>query len=169
MYPPATFLSTDLDQALEIARRTKFCTLATYHDAEIVVVHIPVTLIEKTSEHTQQDVKFLGHIMKTNPFYDLLAAGDIDAKMTFLPANSYISPSVYAEKNVSGNVVPTWNYFAAHFEGSMHLEDEPESLRKILDTQTKDFEEMISSTWQVSDAPSDFIGTLSKAIAGFSF
>ena len=169
MYPPATFSSADLDQALEIARRTKFSTLATYHDAEIVIVHIPVTLVERTSEDSQQDVKFLGHIMKTNPFYDLLAAGDIDAKMTFLPANGYISPSVYAEKRVSGKVVPTWNYVAAHFNGSMHLEDELHSLRHILDAQTKDFEEMVSSAWQVSDAPSDYIGTLSKSIAGFSF
>jgi transcriptional regulator len=126
-------LSADLDQALEIARRTKFSTLATYHDAEIVVVHIPVTLIERTSVHTQQDVKFHGHIMKTNPLYALLAAGDIDAKMTFLPANGYISPRIFSEKKVSEKVVPTWNYVAAHFDGSMHLEDKPESLRKILD------------------------------------
>ncbi len=169
MYPPSIFSSADLDQALEIARRTKFSTLVTFHDAEMIIVHIPVTLIERTSEHNPQNVKFLGHIMKSNPFYGLLAAGDIDAKMTFLPTNSYISPSVYAEKKVSGKVVPTWNYVAAHFDGSMHLEEEPESLRKILDAQTKDFEEMISSTWQISDAPSDYIGTLSNAIAGFSF
>ena len=169
MYPPAAFSSAELDQALEIARRTKFSTIATYHDGEIVIVHIPVTLVEGTSEDSQQNVKFLGHIMKTNPFYDLLATSDIDAKMTFLPANSYISPSVYAEKRESGKVVPTWNYVAAHFDGSMHLEDEPHSLKRILDAQTKDFEEMVSSTWQVSDAPSDYIGALSKSIAGFSF
>ena len=169
MYPPAIFSNTELDQALEIARRTKFSTLIAFGGDEIIVAHIPVTLVERASENPQQDVKFLGHIMKSNPFFNLLAARDIDAKMMFLPANGYISPGVYAEKKANGKVVPTWNYVAAHFDGSMHLEDGPSSLRTILDTQTSDFEEMVSSTWQVDDAPSDYIATLSKVIAGFSF
>lgn len=36
----------------------------------------------------------------------------------------YISPSAYEEKKISHKVVPTWNYVAAQFLGTIKLSHE---------------------------------------------
>jgi len=41
--------------------------------------------------------------------------------LIFNAADVYISPTCYNEKQLTHNVVPTWNYVAAHFRGSIQM------------------------------------------------
>ena len=58
---------------------------------------------------------FIGHIDKFNPQMEhLLEGGPIT--VLFHGPETYISPSVYQSTQL-----PTWNYFKAHFDGSVGI------------------------------------------------
>lgn len=164
MYPPAMFSERDLSAAVAIARETKFATVVVAAPGGLITVHAPFTPVESKTGAT-----FVGHVLRTNPLAAALADGAVQARLVFLPAQGYVSPSVYAEKRVSGQVVPTWNYVAAHLDGRLRLVPETEHLLEILATQVADYEGWVASDWQLSDAPAGYVEKLSRAIVGLTF
>lgn len=166
-YPPAKFSTAERDAALEIARLTRFATLAAALDGGLVTVHLPLTLVDGGAGEGAE-ARFLGHLLRSNPLHAAMLQGPVQVRAIFLPAQGYVSPSVYAEKQVSGKVVPTWNYVAAHLDGELRAA-EPHGLVPILERQAADYETATGGQWQVADAPADFVEGLAGAIAGFSF
>jgi len=164
MYPPAMFSERDLAAAIEIARRTKFATVIVATGGDLVTVHAPFTPIESETGRT-----FVGHVLRSNPLAAALAEGALQARLIFLPAQGYVSPSIYAEKPISGKVVPTWNYVAAHLDGTIRLAPEEGALYEILAAQVADYEGWVQSDWQLGDAPADYVEKLSRAIIGLTF
>jgi len=163
-YPPKKFSNTDLPQALEIAEATKFATLVHAGDAGLITCHLPMTVVWEA-----ETVSFVGHIVRSNPLYDVLSGGAVNARLIFQPAQGYVSPSLYGEKAVTGKVVPTWNYVAAHFDGVAELCADEQALMETLNRQTQDYERAHGGDWKVDDAPDAYIASLLKAIAGISF
>ena len=168
MYPPAYFSDTELEAALEIAGEAKFATIVVINGGSILPVHVPVSLLPRDAWHASQCPEFVGHVVTNNPLFDILNKSDWPATVIFQPAEGYVSPAIYAEKRRSGRVVPTWNYVAAHFHGSLHLEQGDGALENILKTQIADYEGAVGGTWTMDDAPADYIAKMSSAIAGFS-
>jgi len=168
MYPPAYFSDTGLDGALDVAGATKFATIVTIDGGSILPVHVPVSLLPHDAWRDAGSPEFVGHMVTGNPLFDLLKRGDVPATVIFQPAEGYVSPAIYDEKQRSGRVVPTWNYVAAHFQGSMHLEQADGALRRILKTQIADYEGAVGGAWTLEDAPADYIDKMAAAIAGFS-
>ncbi|MFC3229325.1 FMN-binding negative transcriptional regulator [Marinibaculum pumilum] len=164
-YPPAKFAGADREAALQIAAATRFATLAAVHDGDLLTVHLPLTLVAQGGDGT---AVLVGHLLRNNPLFLAMQAGPVAARAMFVPANGYVSPSVYAEKPVSGKVVPTWNYVAAHLDGTADLVAETD-LRRILEIQAADYEGATGGDWAVADAPADFVDGLARAIAGFRF
>jgi transcriptional regulator len=169
MYPPAIFSDDDLDAGLDIAGATKFATVVTIDTGSILPVHVPLSLRPRDARRDEQSPEFVGHIITSNPLLARLKKGDLPATVIFQPAEGYVSPGTYDEKRRSGKVVPTWNYVAAHFQGSLHLEQADGALRRILEIQIADFEGAVGGTWTLDDAPADYIDKMASAIAGFSF
>ncbi|MDA1326245.1 MAG: FMN-binding negative transcriptional regulator [Proteobacteria bacterium] len=169
MYPPAYFSDSELDAALEVARATRFATIVTIDGGSILPVHVPVSLRSRDSWRDARRPEFVGHVVTSNPLFDLLQNSDVPATVIFQPAEGYVSPGIYDEKQRSGRVVPTWNYVAAHFQGALHLEQGEGDLRRILETQIADYEGAAGGTWCLDDAPTDYIDKMAAAIAGFSF
>lgn len=168
MYPPTYFSDTGLDAALDVAAATKFATIVTIDGGSILPVHVPVSLRPRDAWRDADRPEFVGHIIISNPLFDILKKADVPATIIFQPAEGYVSPGVYDEKQRSGKVVPTWNYVAAHFEGSLHLEQAEGALQNILKTQIADYEGAVGGTWTIDDAPADYIDKMATAIAGFS-
>jgi len=164
MYPPTMFSERDLAVAVEIARATKFATVVAATPDGLVTVHAPFTPIESEIGRT-----FVGHVLRSNPLATALAESNLPVRLVFLPAQGYVSPSVYAEKRISGKVVPTWNYVAAHLDGTIRLAPEAGDLREILTAQVADYEGWVGGDWQLSDAPPEYVDKLSHAIVGLSF
>jgi len=163
-YPPQQFAAPDLDAAVSIARICKFATIIHADGAALTTVHVPLTATDGPS-----GPRFLGHIARNNPLFDILQAGDASVRLIFLPAEGYVSPQVYAEKANSGKVVPTWNYVAAHLDGELTLVEGGTALLQTLDTQTTDYEAAHGDDWRVGDAPDDYIAAMSKAIVAITF
>ena len=168
MYPPAYFANTDLDAALDVAGAAKFATIVTIDGGSILPIHVPLTLRQRDAWRDADSPEFVGHIIKSNPLLELLQRSDVAGTIIFQPAEGYVSPGIYDEKSRSGRVVPTWNYVAAHFQGSLHLEQEDGALRWILETQIADYEGAVGGSWTLDDAPADYIDKMATAIAGFS-
>ncbi len=167
-YPPAKFASTDRADAVQIARATRFASLTAVRNGALLTVHLPLTLVGEAEGEAGGEARFVGHLLRSNPFFAAMEAGPVAARAVFLPAQGYVSPSVYAEKAASGKVVPTWNYVAAHLDGTMAL-GAPEDLAATLEAQAADYEGATGSDWKVADAPTDFVAGLARAIAGFAF
>lgn len=164
MYPPERFTDADPGAGLAIARVTKFATVVAVAPDGPVTVHAPFTVADATPPG-----RLIGHVMRSNPLVRLLADGAIAARLVFVPADGYVSPRVYAEKPVSGKVVPTWNYVAAHLDGMLAAAPGQAELLEILAAQSRDYEGATGGDWRLADAPSDFIATMAAALVGLSF
>jgi transcriptional regulator len=169
MYPTAYFSNIELESALDVASATKFATIVTIDSGEILPVHVPITLLSQDLWPVADKPVFVGHIIANNPLFHLLQETDVRGTVIFQPAEGYVSPGIYDEKQRSGKVVPTWNYVAAHFRGSLQLEQGNEALKRVLETQIADYEGAVGGSWTLDDAPADYIENMMSAIVGFSF
>jgi transcriptional regulator len=106
--------------------------------------------------------RLVGHVAKGNPIWR--REGPVLA--IFNGVDGYVSPSWYPSKHEHGKVVPTWNYVTVHVHATMRAEHETEWKRELVTRLTAHHEAAIGSTWQVTDAPSDYIDGLLNAIVG---
>jgi transcriptional regulator len=90
----------------------------------------------------------------------------VEALAIFQGPKTYISPSFYPSKKVTGEVVPTYNYVIVHGYGAMKIIHDREWLRGLVTRLTKRFEAGRAAPWQVTDAPSAFIDKQLGAIVG---
>lgn len=107
----------------------------------------------------------LGHVSRANPVWTQLPASEHSVVM-FQGPQSYITPSWYPSKQEHGKVVPTWNYAVAHAHGVARAIDDQAWLRDMLVRLTAAHESSQKMPWMVTDAPSDFIDKLLRAVVG---
>jgi transcriptional regulator len=84
----------------------------------------------------------------------------------FLGPDAYVTPSWYATKAATGKVVPTWNYLTVHARGRLEFFDDATRLRTLVTDLTGRHEAARTQPWAVTDAPSDYINTMLRAIVG---
>ena len=107
----------------------------------------------------------IGHVARGNPQWRTTDAGH-EALAIFSGPDSYISPSFYETKRLTGKVVPTWNYVTVHVRGRISFFQEPEALLGLVRRLTDQHEGERAAPWAVSDAPADFIQSQLRAIVG---
>ena len=90
----------------------------------------------------------------------------VEALVIFQGPKTYVSPSFYPSKKVTGEVVPTYNYVIVHGYGAMKIIHDREWLRGLVTRLTKRFEAGRAAPWQVTDAPPAFIDKQLGAIVG---
>jgi transcriptional regulator len=105
------------------------------------------------------------HVARANPVWQELEQG-ASFLIQFTGPEAYVSPNWYASKQVDHKVVPTWNYAAVQVRGKVSVHSDPAWLRRLLDDLTAFHERELPSPWSTSDAPPEFIATLSRAIVG---
>jgi transcriptional regulator len=110
--------------------------------------------------------RLVGHVARANPHARQLANNASEALVIFAGPDAYITPNWYATKAETGRVVPTWNYVAVHAYGKVKLHAGPEFLRPHLEALTRQHEPSRGGTWEVSDAPEDYISQQMRAIVG---
>ena len=106
-----------------------------------------------------------GHVARANPVWRTFNA-DAEVLAVFQGPQGYITPSWYPSKAQHGKVVPTWNYAVVHAHGPLKIVDDAEWLRKLVMRLTESQESPRAKPWHVTDAPSDYIDTMLKAIVG---
>ncbi len=159
-YPPALFQSTDEATALQLAAEIRFATVAFAGDPVPDVIFAPFSL----QQNDQNQPELIGHLLRTNPLYLKALEGAVPVRLIFNVADGYLTPSVYAEKPVSGKVVPTWNYVAAQITGELSIIPE-EEMKTHLGKQVIDYEQMVGSEWKLEDAPDDYLAKMMRMIA----
>ena len=105
------------------------------------------------------------HFARANPQLNSFDSGQ-EVLIIFQGPQGYVSPSMYPSKQVTGEVVPTWNYVAIHARGAPSTFDDPGRLREHLTELTRHFESARTVPWKVDDAPADYIDRMCKAIVG---
>jgi transcriptional regulator len=123
----------------------------------------PLPLMLDPSDGPQGSL--IGHIARANPQW---RTADVtqEALAIFSGPDSYISPSYYETKRLSGKVVPTWNYVTIHARGRISFFHEPEALLELVRRLTELHEGRRAAPWAVSDAPPDFIQSQLRGIVG---
>ena len=123
----------------------------------------PLPLMLDPSDGPQGSL--IGHVARANPQWRTTDVAQ-EALVIFSGPDSYITPSYYETKRLTGKVVPTWNYVTIHVRGRISFFQEPEALLDLVRRLTDWHEGARAAPWAVSDAPADFIQSQLRAIVG---
>lgn len=103
------------------------------------------------------------HVARANPLW---RGGGAETMVIFQGPHAYITPAWYAEKELSGEEVPTFDYAVVHAHGTLRVIEERDWLLDFLERLTNRHEADQPQPWQVGDAPPAYIDKLLKAIVG---
>jgi len=161
MYLPSHFALEDLSSAFDIIEERHVGTLVVESDSSFEANLLPWSL----SRGVLGEAVLRGHVGKANPLTTLVQ-GEIPALVIFDLVDGYISPNWYPSKKLNQRVVPTWNYISVHAHGRAQLIHDSTWLAKLVTRLTDINESDQELSWQVSDAPDDFIAKQLQGIVG---
>jgi transcriptional regulator len=167
MYVPKHFAEQRLEVLHEAINHIAFGSLITLTAGAgaapvLAVSHIPMHVEPRSGTHGV----LCGHLARANPQWRDIQPG-VAALATFVGAEAYISPSLYATKKEHGRVVPTWDYIAVHASGAIEFFDDPARLHALVSLLTDAHESDRFEPWHVDDAPDAYIADQLKGIVGF--
>jgi len=166
MYLPGLFKETRTPVMHDLIRAHPFAMLVTLDDSGLVANHIPMEVDPDAGPHGT----LRGHVARANPLWKTHRP-EVDALAVFHGPHHYISPTYYATKATTGEVVPTWNYATVHAYGPLRAIDDPAWLRQFVEHLTDRHEAELAATtgdpsWKVGDAPAAYLDRQLKAIVG---
>ena len=161
MYAPSHFEETRLETLHALIAAHPLGTVVTHGDAGLAADHIPFEIGAPTAEAPYGTLR--AHVARANPLWRQAGA---EVLAVFQGPSAYVSPSLYAEKPVSGKVVPTYNYAVVHAHGVLRAIDDPAWILALLERLTAHHEAPRAAPWAVRDAPPAYIETMLKAIVG---
>jgi transcriptional regulator len=160
MYIPPHFEERDVAVLHALVRSHPLGAWVIESDGGLVVNHIPFLLDASRGPFGT----LVGHVARANPAWTTRST--IESVVVFQGPQTYITPSWYPAKQQHGKVVPTWNYVVVHAHGTPRVVDDPAWLREHVGRLTRAHEAGREAPWQVSDAPSDYIEGMLRAIVG---
>jgi transcriptional regulator len=105
------------------------------------------------------------HVARANPLWRDTRT-EVEALVVFQGPQAYISPGWYPSKAEHGKVVPTWNYVTVQARGTLRAVDDASWVRAFVTRLTTTHEAVQAKPWAVTDAPPDYIDTMTRAIVG---
>lgn len=167
MYLPSQFQEDRIEVIRQLMDRYPLAALVTAGDSgSISANHLPLLYDPEPAPYGT----LRGHLARANPQWREAAQQQPGAAACalaiFQGPQAYVSPSLYPSKAEHGRVVPTWNYIVVHARGPLTVHEDPEWLRAFVTELTNRHEAPSARPWHVTDAPSDYIDGLLKAIVG---
>lgn len=160
MFQPSYFKQTDTQQMLKFIQYHPLATLVSLSSNGLVGNHIPMLVVEREGTYFLQ-----GHVARANSICQDIDT-NTDVLAVFHGPDAYISPSWYPSKITDPKTVPTWNYVAVHVSGSIQFFQDKVWLKNHLKNLSDTHEKSVNESWQLFDAPEDYIDTMLKAIVG---
>ena len=161
MYLPKHFEEPDRATLNALMIDNPFGSLVTHGTDGLDANHLPFDLHADEGE--------LGvlhaHVARANPLWQALANGD-DVLVIFRAGDAYISPTWYPSKHETHRQVPTWNYRVVHAHGRVTIRDDERYVRGVVARLTRRHEAAQAAPWKMTDAPSDYLDSMLKAIVG---
>ncbi|MBC2839365.1 FMN-binding negative transcriptional regulator [Robiginitalea sp. SC105] len=136
MYIPEKYRLEDPVLIREFLESNAFGLLVSNGEAAPLATHLPLEI-----EPGPGPMTLFGHFAKANPQWRQIKDGQ-QVLCIFQGAHSYVSSSWYEEEEV-----PTWNYIAAHVQGSFRFQDAAElrvSLGHLMDKYERDSERPVT-------------------------
>ena len=161
MYLPSHFAEARVDVLHGLIRAHPFGTLVVLAPNGLDANHIPFEIDPQPAPFGT----LRGHLARANPVWKDFSS-QVDALAIFQGPHAYISPSWYPTKKEHGKVVPTWNYAVVHATGPLRVIDDQAWVRRFVEQLTQRHEAHRSDPWKVTDAPADFVDTMTSAIVG---
>lgn len=160
MFQPSYFKQTDKQLMLKFIQDHPLATLVSLSSNGLLGNHIPMLVTEREGAYFLQ-----GHVARANNIWQDIDR-DTNVLAIFHGPDAYISPSWYPSKKTDPKTVPTWNYVAVHVSGSISFFQNKSWLKGHLKNLSDTHEKRVNESWQLSDAPEDYIDTMLKAIVG---
>lgn len=161
MYNPPAFRVSDPDTLREFIIAQPLGLFITHSEAGLSATSLP--FLCRTG--AAGELILVSHLARANPHWKTLSASS-ECLIAFQGPHAYVTPSWYASKTTTHQVVPTWNYTAVQVRGTARAVDDADWLRVQVEALTQQQEQGRAAPWQVSDAPAGFIAGQLKAIAG---
>ena len=161
MYVPAHFEETRPGVLHQLIREYSLAALVTLGPAGLNANHIPLELDPEPAPLGT----LRGHVARGNPVWRDFST-DVEVLAIFQGPQAYISPAWYRTKQVTGKVVPTYNYAVVHAYGTMRIVEDRTWLRGLVERLTDRHEAGKPKPWKVTDAPADFVEQMLGAIVG---
>lgn len=162
MYRPAHFQENDPATLAAFLDAHPLAVLVAAGPAGLVANHIPLLRLQDAGGR----IILRGHVARGNDFWKI-TPDDSSILAIFGGPDRYISPTWYPTTVETGEVVPTWNYLVVHAHGRIRFTQDPEWLRTLVEALTNRHEGARAKPWKVSDAPSEYIDRMLRAIVGF--
>ena len=161
MYQPSHFREDRLDVQHGLIRAHPLGLLITSGPGGLMANPIPFLIDAGASEYGTLRC----HMARANLQWRELGAVE-ECLVVFQGPQDYVTPSWYPTKRETGKVVPTWNYATVHAWGKPVVIDDPDWLRRQIDSLTRTREGLRPEPWKVEDAPEDFVAAQIKGIIG---
>jgi transcriptional regulator len=151
-----------------------------------LAAHVPATLVTRGPDgfrasilpmlfdpHDGPHGTLRGHLARGNPQWREIEAalaagrdGAGEALAIFDGPDAYVSPSWYEEKQLTGKVVPTWNYVTVQAHGTITTQHDPDWLIPHVARLVARHEAGRERPWALSDAPEAYVQSQARAIVG---
>jgi len=160
MYTPAAFQERDPALIAALMSAGGLAQFITATAGGPLCTPLPLLYAPDEGEHGT----LYGHLARANAQWREPALGP--ALAVFMGPDAYVSPAWYAEKAVSGRVVPTWNYLTVQAYGEVAFFDDATRLRDVVARLTDRHEVGRPAPWAVDDAPADYLAGQLRGIIG---
>ena len=161
MYTPKSYREERLEVLHALMAAHPLGALVRMSEDGLCADHLPFEIAPPTPDAPFGTLR--AHVARANPLW----RGDgVETMVIFQGPHAYITPAWYAEKELSGEEVPTFDYAVVHAHGKLKVIEEPAWLLDFLTRLTNRHEADQPQPWQVGDAPPAFIDKLLKAIVG---
>jgi transcriptional regulator len=159
MYVPDHFAPDDAAVA-ELLTNQGAADLITVTPDGMVGTYMPFTYRPENGANGT----LVGHMSRANSHWKLPVHGE--ALVIVHGPDAYVTPTWYAAKEETHQVVPTWNYMTAHIYGRLVIRDDTawveEQIRELTDRHEAHFEKQ----WTVDEALEQFIARQLRAVVG---
>lgn len=161
MYTPKSYREVRLEVLHALMAAHPLGALVRMGEDGLCADHLPFEIAPPTLDAPFGTLR--AHVARANPLW----RGDgVETMVIFQGPHAYITPAWYAEKELSGEEVPTFDYAVVHAHGTLRVIDERDWLLDFLVRLTNRHEADQPQPWQVCDAPPAYIDKLLKAIVG---
>ena len=162
MYLPAHFEERRPEVLHELVRTHPLGLLVTLTDSGLKANSVPFFL---DADPTGGPGVLRAHVARANPLWRE-ARADVEALVVFQGPQAYVSPGWYPSKAEHGKVVPTWNYVMVQARGTLRAIDDAAWVHAFVSRLTTHHEAAQPRPWGLTDAPADYIETMTRAIVG---
>ncbi|MGV8893716.1 MAG: FMN-binding negative transcriptional regulator [Burkholderiaceae bacterium] len=155
MYVPSHFAEDQLDVLHQLMHEHPLGTLN--------ACHIPFEIAPASAAAPHGTLR--AHLARNNTLWRNASAA-LDALVVFQGPQAYITPSLYAEKKMSGKVVPTYDYTSVHAYGPFAHHRRPRMAARAAGEPDQAPRGEPRPAVELGDAPPDYIEKMLAAIIG---